>query len=122
MADYGNASIADLNTQLKLGNQNSSLIAAALQALVAAFPQVSSISGGAFTLAASASTTVSQTLVKANSIVLCFPTNAAAATLQGSNKSLYISARTANTSFVVSTASAASAAGTETFLYVIINL
>lgn len=76
---------------------------------------------GTFTCAASATTTVTDVNVKTNSVILLMPTNAAAGTLQGSAKSLYISTRTLNTSFVVSTASAAAAAGTETFSYIIIS-
>lgn len=116
------ASIDDIATALKLGNQN---LSAQMQALIAAlseiFPQVSSIAVGTFTLGATATTTVTQSRTAANSLIVFTPTNAAGATLMGSAKSLYISARTANTSFAVSTASAAAAAGTETFVYLLIN-
>jgi hypothetical protein len=53
---------------------------------------------------------------------MLFPTNSAAATLQGSAKSLYVSAKNAGASFVVTTASGASAAGGETLDYIIANL
>jgi hypothetical protein len=76
---------------------------------------------GTFTLDAAAETTITNTIVTASSIIQVFPTNAAAATLMGSAKSLYISARTANTSFKVKTADASAAAGTETFNYLVLN-
>jgi hypothetical protein len=115
----GGAGLSDLATNGKLLNQNISLL---IQTLKTVFPQVSSIAGGSFTCAASATTTVTETATAANSYIILIPTNAAAGTLMGSTKSLYISARTADTSFAVSTASAASAAGTETFIYLLINL
>lgn len=74
-----------------------------------------------FTLGAAVTTTVSDSRITANSIVLWTPTNAAAGTLEGSAKKLYLSARTANTSFAVSTASGVAAAGTETFQYIIVE-
>jgi hypothetical protein len=92
-------------------------IARQLGAWVAAF--TGRFSAGTFTLGAAASTTVSTTSVQGNSIITFTPTNASAATLMGSAKALYISAINAGTSFVVSTASAAAAAGTETFSYII---
>lgn len=77
---------------------------------------------GTFTCAAAATTTVADTNVKATSIILITPTNAAAGTLQGAATHLYVSARTADTSFAVTTASGGAAAGTETFMYLIVNL
>lgn len=76
---------------------------------------------GTFTCGAAASTTVPNPSVAANSVIVLMPTNAAAGTLQGSTKCLYTSARTAGTSFVVTTSSGVAAAGTETFAYVCIN-
>jgi hypothetical protein len=78
-------------------------------------------SGGTFTCAAAALTTVSNINIIATSMIMLMPTNAAAATLMGGATSLYVSARTAATSFGVTTANAAAAAGTETFEYLIIN-
>jgi len=122
----GNASLGDINSQLKYGVQNTGQIAIALQSLLtllpSVFPQVLAFTGGTFTLAGSASTTVAQPLTAANSFIFVFPTNAAGGTLQGSAKSLYVSARTANTSFTVSTASGVAAAGTEAYLYILVNL
>lgn len=135
----------DVSTQIKLGNQNlsaqfalliaglgtdvTSLIAsmatqnaALIAAINAAFPQVSNITGGTFTCGAAATTTVTQVLTQANSFILLMPTNAAAGTLMGGVKSLYVSARTANTSFAVSTAAGTNAAGTEQFSYLMCTL
>src|SRR5690242_8565036 len=108
-------------TEDKLRNQVLAQMVQALGTLAAAFPRVSAVAFGTFTLGAAASTVVSQTTTQANSVILMTPTNAAAGTLQGSAKSLYVSARTANTSFTVATASGAAAAGTETFMYVILT-
>lgn len=74
---------------------------------------------GSFTCAGAVTTTVNNANVHAASRITLTPTNAAAATLQGSAKCLYVSARTAGTSFAVSTANAVAAGGTETFDYVI---
>lgn len=76
---------------------------------------------GTFTLDADASTTVVNTNVFANSTILLMPTNDSAATLMGSSEGLYVSARTVQTSFAVSTADGGSATGDETFQYIIIN-
>jgi hypothetical protein len=76
------------------------------------------LGGGTFPLSAAVATTVPDTAITANSFIAIFPTNAAAATLMGSAKSLYESARVAGASFTVSTASGVAAAGTETFEYV----
>lgn len=74
---------------------------------------------GSFTLAAAATTTVTQPAVQANSYIDLAETNASAGTLQGSAKHLYISAIAPGTSFTVATASGVAAAGTETFSYLI---
>lgn len=90
-----------------------------LSALVSAFN--GRFSFGTFTLGAAVSTVVSNTDVRANSFVDFVPTNAAAGTLNGSTKSLYISAIASGTSFTVATASGVAAAGTETFSYYILT-
>lgn len=77
------------------------------------FPRIT----GTFTLAAAATTTVTQPGIKATSVVQLTPTNAAAATLMGSAKALYVSAKTPGASFTVATANAVAAVGTETFDY-----
>ena len=81
------------------------------------FPRVS----GSFTMAAAATKAVADTRVQANSIVFLTPTNAAAGTLMGSNKALYISSVTAGVGFTVATAAGTNAAGTEIFSYVAFN-
>lgn len=78
---------------------------------------------GTFTLAAAASTTVSNTNVFETSVVTLSPSNVAAATLMASSKSLYTAPAdyVAATSFTVKTRDGTNAAGTETFGYVINN-
>lgn len=104
------AQVAAFNTQL----------AALIAAITAVFP--AKIFSGSFTLGAAAMTVVNDGHVLSSSIIVLSPTNAAAGTLMGSAKSLYISAKSAGVSFTVATASAAAAAGTENFSYVIVNL
>ena len=101
--------------QFQGANANLSAIAKALSNIF-----VGNTSIGTFTCASSATTTVTDANVKAGSAVVLVPTNAAAGTLQGSSKALYIVA--ANGSFAAKTASAAAAAGTETFLYLVATL
>lgn len=72
---------------------------------------------GSFTLSAAATKTINNASTTAVSKIRLIPTNAAAATLMQSTKSLYLSARTAGVSFVFSTADGTNAAGTETFEY-----
>lgn len=104
--------------QITAGNAaNITAIQAITAALLAIFPRVT----GSFTLSAAATTVVTQTGITATSIILLVPTNASAATLMGSAKSLYISARAVGASFTVATASAGAAAGTETLSYVCVN-
>jgi hypothetical protein len=86
-----------------------------LTALVKAFQSRNTF--GSFTLAASASTVVAQPAAQANSSISWTPTNAAAGTLEGSAKKLYLSSISPGVSFTVATASAAAAAGTEAFSY-----
>lgn len=77
---------------------------------------------GSFTWnGAAATTVVANAGVQATSQVLLIPTNAAAATLIGSNESPYVSARSVGVSFTLSTAAGTAAAGTETFFYVLIT-
>jgi hypothetical protein len=77
---------------------------------------------GSFTMGAAATKVVADTTIKAGSIVLLMPTNAAAGTLMAGATSLYVSARTAGTSFTVATANAGNAAGTETFEYIAVTI
>ena len=117
----GAASIGDVTTALQgIIRQITSGNAALTAAILAVFP--TAVFTGSFTLGAAATTVVANGHVLSSSIIICFPTNAAAGTLMGSAKSLYISAKSAGVSFTVATASAGAAAGTETLSYVILNL
>lgn len=82
---------------------------------------LSRLTSGTFTMTATATLVVPNTAVTANSVVLLIPTNAAAGTLMQSTETLYISAKSPGVSFTVATADAGSAAGTETFSYVIFS-
>lgn len=70
---------------------------------------------GSFTLSSANTKVVSETNISANSKVFLMPTNAAAATLMQSTKSLFVSAKSVGTSFTVATADGTNAAGTEAF-------
>ena len=76
---------------------------------------------GSFYLNVAATTTVANENVKTASKIIIIPMNASAATLMGSAKSLYISARTQKTSFAVTTADGTSATGAELFDYWVIT-
>jgi len=104
--------MAVTSQDIRAVNENLTQLIAVMRAI---FPRAL----GSFTLAAAATTTVAQPAVTGNCQVVLTPTNAAAATLMGSAKSLYVSAKVAGASFTVATASAASAAGTETFNYTV---
>lgn len=107
------ASIDDLASNQKYIIQNLSKIAQILQGLFG--------NTGTFTWnGAAATTVVANTSILANSQVLLIPTNAAAATLMGSNECPYVSSRSTGASFTVATAAGTAAAGTETFFYVVI--
>lgn len=109
--------VVNLDTLISTLQGSNQIMSRLVQTISQIFPRVT----GTFTLAAAASTTVTQPSTAANSIILLMPTNAAAGTLMGSAKSLYVSARTAGASFTVATASGVAAAGTETFAYCIVN-
>ena len=111
MAD-GLFGIGDAVTKLQMIAQTLGQL---LQVVTSQFPR----SLGNFTMAAAASKTITDTKCTSASYVWLIPTNAAAGTLQGSAKCLYVTY--ASGSFTVSTASAASAVGTETFQYVLFN-
>lgn len=88
-----------------------------VQILTNLFPRVV----GSFTMAAAATTTVANTDVQSGAIIQLVPSNAAAATLQGSTKYVYPSVVNGGTGFVVATASGGNAVGTETFSYIVWN-
>lgn len=106
--------LVDIATQLKLGNQNVSLL---IQTIAAIFPRVT----GSFTAANAATTTVANANIAANSIVVIVPTNAAARTLQAGANMLTVSATSGGVGFTAATAGGGSAAGTETFSYYAVN-
>lgn len=114
----GGAGLPDIATQIKLNGQN---MAGNMQLLIGVLQAIFPRTFGTFTLAAAATTTVSEPSVASDSFIELRPTNAAAATLMGSNKALYVSAIVAGTSFTVATASGAGAVGTETFAYFIVS-
>ena len=118
-AGWQGAIVADqaLLGQFQGANSNLSAIA---KALTNAF--VGNASHGTFSMPAAATTTVTDGAVKATSIILPIAVNAAAATLMGSAKALYATAAAAGGSFTAATASGTSAAGTEKFAYVVLNL
>jgi hypothetical protein len=87
------------------------------QAILNVFPRTT----GTFTLAAAATTTVAQPSVKSTSMVVLSPTNAAAATLMGGTKSLYVQSITPGTGFVVATGDGTNAVGTCTFSYAVFS-
>lgn len=98
----------DIATKLQAGNQ-------LMAKLVGIFSNLFPRSTGTFTLSAASSKVVTDVNVATTSIITLMPTNAAAATLMGSTKCLYVTP--ASGSFTVTTASGAAAAGTETFSY-----
>lgn len=117
----GSTSSTDIVTALQgiinqLSNSNANMVALTA-ALQAAFPQVI----GSFTLAASASTTVAQTGIKANGFPIWIPTNASAAELEGSVKKLYLASINPGVGFTLTTGSGTAAAGTETMSYILVN-
>jgi hypothetical protein len=75
---------------------------------------------GTFTSAVAATTVVTDANVKATSFIALTPLDATAAALMAGAHSLYISARTAGTSFTVATADAGSATA-GSFQYLIVN-
>ena len=101
---------ADIVSKLQMANENMGRL---VNIIGGWFPRAF----GSFTMSATASKTVTDANCSSSSYVVLIPTNAAAGTLQGSTKCLYVTA--ANGSFTVTTASGVAAAGTETFNYLI---
>lgn len=115
----GSSSNTDIVTALQgIIRQITAGNAALVAAIAAVFPR---ITPGSVTLGAAATTVVTAPQITATSKITLTPTNAAAATLVGSAKSPYISARSVGVSFTIATASGAAAAGTETFDYLIVG-
>jgi hypothetical protein len=77
---------------------------------------------GAFTWNAGTSTvTINDIAVKALSAIVLTPTNSAAAALMAGSSAPFVSNRTADTNFVLSTADGSNLAATATFGYAVIN-
>lgn len=108
------ASLTDVVSNLLSIAKN---IGALISTLQATLPRVT----GTFTFGAAATAVVAEPAVRSTSIITLIPTNASAATLAGSAKAPYVSARTVGTIFTVSTANAAAAAGGEVFQYTLSN-
>lgn len=111
MAD-GFFGLGDVTTKLQMIAQSLGQL---VQLVTSQFPR----SMGSFTMAAAASKSVTDTKCTSSSYVVLIPTNAAAGTLLGSTKCLYLTY--ASGSFTVTTASGVAAAGTETFQYLLFN-
>lgn len=114
----GGMQVGGANTNTTADQLRNQVLSGILTALQSGFPRVV----GTFTLAAAATTTIPQTATQSTSRITLTPMNAAAGTLMGSAKSLYISARTQGASFTVATANATNAVGTEIFSYELLNL
>lgn len=104
--------VSEIVTKLQVANQNFGLL---LKLLTGILPRAQ----GNFTLNATAATIVVEAKCTTVSYVLPIATNAAAATLMGSNKSLYFTYQVGT--FTVNTASGVAATGTETFQYLLFN-
>lgn len=114
LASTGGASLDDIVSQQKALVQTLGQLVETLQAL---FPRAT----GTFTMTAAASITVADTAVAGTSFITWTPTNAGAGTLEGSVEKLYLSARSAGTSFTLTTAAGTAATGGETYQYAIFN-
>jgi len=93
----------------------------AINGLSNAFTAGKSRITGTFTLAAAATTSVTQVAVQATSAIGLTPLNASAAMLMGSAKSLYLSVRSPGVGFTVATADGTNAVGTERFSFTVFN-
>lgn len=124
MSDDGTTGGVFLNSQGTSSSGDVVTALAGIQRLLSSLVKVfqGSYVTGTFTLAGAATTTVTQPGVKSSASISLTPTNAAAATLMGSVKALYVSAITPGASFTVATANAVASAGTETFSYLIKNV
>lgn len=114
MLQGGNINLEDVVTQLAMGVRATMQVNETLKA-------ITRLSGGSFTMDAAATKAVSDTKVTANSRIILQATNSHAADLQAGAKALYISVKTAGTSFTVATQDGNAAVGDETFDYIIYN-
>lgn len=104
-----------------MAGASDNFIAQAISALTQVFQQSFPRITGSVTLGAAATTVVPNTSVAANSVIDLIPTNAAAATLVGSVKCPYVSARSPGVSFTIATANGAAAVGSEQFTFTLLN-
>lgn len=112
----GTASVGELNTTLKIANQNMSQL---IQVISAVFPRIT----GSFVFPNGAgSTSVPQPDIQSSDNIILLPSvgNSTAAGMFGSSKYPYVSSITSGTGFVVSTA-AGTATGTATLSYVVMR-
>lgn len=104
--------VSEIVTKLQGGNQ---MFGQLIRLLTGILPRAQ----GQFTLTATASTVIVEPKATTVSYAWLIATNAAAATLMGSNKSLYNTYQVGT--FTVNTASGIAATGTETFQYLLFN-
>lgn len=104
----------DLVSTQKAGVKYLGQIYTVLNAL---FPRIT----GTFTMTATATLSVAETRVQANSVVFLQPTNSGAGTMQGSSKYLYPSAISPGVGFTVATSDGTNGSATATFSYFVIN-
>lgn len=114
MLQGGNINLEDVVTQLAMGVRATMQLNETLKALTR-------LSGGSFTMANAATKVVADPNVTASSYIILQATNSHAADLQAGAKALYISAKTAGTSFTVATQDGNAAVGDEEFDYIIYN-
>ena len=106
--------IGQIVQALAAGNQNMS-------ALIQAVGNLSRFSIGTIAWTAAASVTVADVNVTATSYIGFSPTSASAGTLIAGATSPYVSALTVGMSLTLTTSNAGATAGTETFVYILIN-
>ncbi len=112
--DGTNINLEDVVTQLAMGVRATMQINETLKA-------ITRLSGGSFTMANAATKVVADPNVTANSRIILQATNSHAADLQAGAKALYVSTKTAGTSFTVATQDGNAAVGDETYDYIIYN-
>ena len=112
--------MTDSNSSAMLGQAKgvNANLASLISVLRGLFPL--SAFSGSFTMASTETKTITDANCKANSLIVLQASNSSAGALEGSANHLYPVA--ANGSFTVTTASAGNAAGTENYVYLIVNV